>query len=64
MVSDALESFLAPLPADRRDAVKSWLGSAVGTCSICERPLLVSDPKVTPPKGKGPVHKACAATQD
>ncbi|MSW49617.1 MAG: hypothetical protein F2817_01840 [Actinobacteria bacterium] len=63
-MSDALDSFLAPLPADRRDAVKSWLDSAVGTCSICERPLLVCDPKVTPPKSNGPVHKVCAATQD
>jgi hypothetical protein len=39
-----LDEFLAPLPADRAESVKAWLGSAIRDCAACGLPILVSEP--------------------
>ncbi|CAB4940535.1 unannotated protein [freshwater metagenome] len=58
MDPDSYDDFLQPLPADRRDAVKAWLGGTLKDCAACEQPIRVMDSHRLVKDAL--VHTACA----
>lgn len=41
----ALMGFLAPLPAERREACVRFLTEQIATCTVCHAPIRRSDPR-------------------
>lgn len=59
---DAYDDFLRPLPDDRRQAVKAWLGGTLNDCAACGAPVRVMDFHRLVKAGI--VHTDCAPTDD
>ena len=45
------------LPADRREAVATWLATSIGDCTSCGRPVLLTQGRRA--EKKGYAHMAC-----
>jgi len=57
----SLETFLDPIELARRDAIRAWLSTAIGTCHDCGRPVRPIDPRKTGTDGL--VHLNCQASR-